>query len=156
MQPEKEYYMENVSLRKAIINDKVIAVELDYKLDKKEHIELKREQKIIKAILDEECFIILVDDKKIGFVIFDYRFFDKGWIELIIIDEEHKGKGIGGKVFDLICEHCKSDKIFTSTNSSNIQMQKALTKADFTFAGELNGLDEGDPERFYFKKLTYD
>jgi hypothetical protein len=32
-------------------------------------------------------------------------------------------------------------------------MQRALKKADFTFAGELKGLDEGDPELFYFKKL---
>ena len=30
-------------------------------------------------------------------------------------------------------------------------MQKALMKAGFSFAGKLIGLDEGDPELFYFK-----
>jgi RimJ/RimL family protein N-acetyltransferase len=144
--------MNLIKIRQAGINDKATAVDLDYRLDKDEHIKLKREEKITKAILDGECFVISADDKEVGFMIFDYRFFNQGWIELIIIDEKYRGKGIGTKVFDIICEQCKSDKVFTSTNRSNSQMQRALKKADFTFAGELKGLDEGDPELFYYKK----
>jgi RimJ/RimL family protein N-acetyltransferase len=146
--------MNNIKIRQATINDKATAVDLDYRLDKDEHIKLKREEKITKAILDGECFLISADDKEVGFVIFDYRFFDQGWIELIIIDEKHRGKGIGKKVFEIICEQCKSEKVFTSTNHSNTQMQRALEKADFSFSGELKGLDEGDPELFYYKRIN--
>ena len=146
--------MENISLRKATINDKVLVVDFDYNLDKVEHIELKREEKITKAILGDECFIILSDNKAVGFVIFDYRFFDQGWIELIILDEKYRGRGIGGQAIDLICKQCKTNKVFTSTNSSNIQMQKALSKLGFSFAGKINGLDDGDPELFYYKKIN--
>lgn len=145
--------MENIRLRKATSKDIAIVVDFDYSLDKDEHIKLNREEKITKAISNDECFLILVDKQEVGFVIFDYRFFDQGWIELIIIDEKYRGKGIGGKTFNLICEQCKSDKVFTSTNSSNTQMQRALTKADFAFTGKLNGLDDGDPELFYYKKV---
>ena len=145
--------MENISLRKATSKDRAIVVDFDYSLDKDEHIKLNREEKITKAISNDECFLILADDKEVGFVIFDYRFFDQGWIELIIIDEKYRGKGLGGKTFYLICEQSKSDKVFTSTNSSNTQMQRALIKADFAFAGEIKGLDDGDPERFYYKKV---
>ena len=145
--------MNLIKIRQAGINDKATAVDLDYRLDKDEHIKLKREEKITKAILDGECFIISADDKEVGFMIFDYRFFNQGWIELIIIDEKYRGKGIVTKVFDIICDQCKSDKVFTSTNRSNSQMQRALKKAEFTFAGELKGLDEGDPELFYYKKV---
>jgi RimJ/RimL family protein N-acetyltransferase len=143
--------MENIRLRKATSKDIAVVVDFDYNLDKDEHIKLNREEKITKAISNDECFLILVENQEVGFVIFDYRFFDQGWIELIIINEKYRGKGIGGKTFDLVCEQCKSDKVFTSTNSSNIQMQRALSKADFAFSGEINGLDDGDPERFYFK-----
>lgn len=134
--------MENVRLRKATTKDKAIAVSFDYRLDKEEHIKLNRQEKITKAISNDECFLIL-----------DYRFFDQGWIELIVVDEEYRGKGIGGKTFNLICERCKSDKVFTSTNRSNTQMQRALENAYFSFSGELKGLDEGGPELFYYKKL---
>jgi len=33
-------------------------------------------------------------------------------------------------------------------------MQSALAKANFSLAGEINGLDDGDPELFYYKRLT--
>jgi RimJ/RimL family protein N-acetyltransferase len=145
--------LEKITLRKATILEKSIAVDIDYQLDKIEHVELRREEKITKAILNDECFFILENNQIVGFVIFDYRFFDQGWIELIIIKEEYRGKGIGAKAFDLICAKCKSDKVFTSTNHSNNRMQRALEKAEFSFAGEIKGLDEGDPELFYFKKL---
>ncbi len=146
--------IENISLRKATIKDKVLVVDFDYNLDKVEHIELRREEKITKAILDEECFIILANNRAVGFVIFDYRFFDQGWIELLILGEKYRGKGIGGQAIDLICKQCKTNKIFTSTNSSNTQMQKALSKVGFSFAGKINGLDDGDPELFYYKKIN--
>jgi RimJ/RimL family protein N-acetyltransferase len=127
--------MINNVLREAKIKDKSLVVALDYAHDKDEHIKLKREEKIIKAISDEECFIILADNKEVGIIIFDYLFFDQGWIELIIIEEKYRGKGIGGRAIELICKKCKTNKVFTSTNSSNIQMQKVLTKIGFTFAG---------------------
>jgi len=146
--------METISLRKATRKDKSLVVDFDYRLSKVEHIELKREEKITKAIMNKECFIILADNRAVGFVIFDYRFFDQGWIELIIIDEKYRGKGIGGQAITLICKQSKTNKVFTSTNSSNIQMQKALSKVGFSFAGKINGLDDGDPELFYYKKIN--
>ena len=145
--------MVKISLRLATEKDKSLVVAFDYALDKVQHIELKREEKITKAISDNECYIVLVGNRAVGFIIFDYRFFDQGWIELIIIGEKYRGKGIGGQAFDLICKQCKTDKVFTSTNSSNMQMQKALTKVGFAFAGKIDGLDDGDPELFYFKKI---
>ena len=144
--------MERISLRMATEKDKSLAVAFDYALDKDEHIELKREEKITKAIFDKECYMVLADNLVVGFIIFDYRFFDQGWIELIIIDEKCRGKGIGRQAIDLMCKQSKTNKVFTSTNSSNIPMQRALTKAGFTFAGKIDGLDDGDPELFYYKK----
>ncbi len=144
--------MKNISLRKATIKDILVVVEFDYNLDQVEHIKLKREEKITKAILNNQCFIILENNLSVGFVIFDYRFFDQGWIELIIIGDAYRGKGIGEQAIDLICKKSKTDKVFTSTNRSNMPMQKVLTKSGFSFAGKLIGLDEGDPELFYFKK----
>ncbi len=145
--------MENIRLRKATSKDRAIVADFDYSLDKDEHIKLHRIEKITKAISNEECFLILIDKQEVGFVIFDYRFFDQGRIELIIIDEKYRRKGVGGKTFDIIREQSKSDKVFTSTNNSTTQMQRALTKANFTFAGKLYGLDEGDPEVFYYKNI---
>jgi RimJ/RimL family protein N-acetyltransferase len=145
--------MESVRLRLATRKDQSLVVAMDYALDKHEHIEWKREEKIAKAISHDKCYVVLADNLEVGFIIFDYRFFDRGWIELMVIEEKYRGKGIGGQALDLICEQSKTNKVFTSTNTSNLQMQKALAKAGFAFAGKIVGLDEGDPELFYYKKI---
>ena len=144
-----------ICLKRATLNDKATLVDIDYRLNQYEHISLKREQKITRAILENQCFIILANNSKVGFVIFDYRFFDQGWIELIIIDKGYRGRGIGGKTIDLICEQSKSSKVFTSTNLSNTPMQSVLAKAGFMYSGKLEGLDDDDPELFYYKVLTW-
>ena len=144
--------MKMISLREAVTEDRSVVVEFDYNLDKVGHIELRRAEKITKAILDKACFIILADDTAVGFLLFDYRFFDQGWIDLIVLEERFRGKGIGAQAINLICQQSKAHKVFTSTNSSNIQMQRALTKAGFSYAGKIIGLDDGDPELFYYKK----
>ena len=136
------------------MEDQALLVEIDYHHDEVEHVELKREEKITKAIVAEECFVIMADHQAVGFVILDYRFFDQGWIELIILKEELRGSGIGSRALSLTCQQSKTSKVFTSTNRSNIQMQKVLHKVGFTFAGEINGLDDGDPELFYLKDMS--
>lgn len=147
--------METISLKKASIKHEAIVVAFDYRLDKVEHVQLNRAEKIKKAILNHECFIILANERAVGFVLFDYRFFDQGWIELIVIEEKDRGKGIGGQAMSLICKLCETDKIFTSTNSTNVRMQKALKNIGFSFAGEIIGLDDGDPELFYYKRIRH-
>jgi RimJ/RimL family protein N-acetyltransferase len=94
-----------------------------------------------------------MNEEVVGFLLFNYSFFDNGWIDLIIIEKKYRGKGIAVEVFQLIGSGCKTEKLFTSTNRSNNSMQKALNKSGFVFAGELTGLDEGDPELFYYKKV---
>ncbi len=40
-------------------------------------------------------------------------------------------------------------KLFTSTNASNIAMQRLLVASSFIDSGIVHGLDDGDPELIY-------
>ena len=42
-------------------------------------------------------------------------------------------------------------KLFASTNASNTASQALMTKAGFVPSGQIDNLDEGDPERVYVK-----
>jgi hypothetical protein len=46
--------------------------------------------------------------------------------------------------------HLRGDQIFTSTNRSNAPMQGLLASLGWQLSGELDGLDEGDPELVYY------
>lgn len=115
---------------------------------------LKRKEVINKAIARNECYLIIANESPVGFVIFNYNFFGRGFIDLIEIKEGLQGKGLGGAAIKKLFGLCKTNKIFTSTNESNEPMKKLLTKLGFVFAGKIDGLDEGDPEMFYYKILT--
>jgi hypothetical protein len=43
-----------------------------------------------------------------------------------------------------------TEQVFTSTNASNQPMRSLLQAEGWSFSGELDGLDEGDPELVFY------
>ncbi len=46
---------------------------------------------------------------------------------------------------------CRTEKLFTSTNASNGAAQRLFASAGFVRSGQIEHLDEGDPELVYVK-----
>ena len=74
-------------------------------------------------------------------------FFGKPFISLLIVSPNARRLGLGAGL--LSHNSSAHPEIWTSTNQSNSAMRKLLDKAGWRYCGELSGLDEGDPERFY-------
>ena len=74
-------------------------------------------------------------------------FFGKPFISLLVVSPDARRLGLGAGLLS----HRSSayPEVWTSTNQSNSAMRKLLDKTGWRYCGELNGLDEGDPERFY-------
>ena len=72
---------------------------------------------------------------------------------MLFVELYHRRSGIGSALIQYIEGFCKSDRIFTSTNSSNKPMQDLLKKLEYNQSGIVYDLDPGDPELFYSKKL---
>lgn len=47
----------------------------------------------------------------------------------------------------------QTEKLFTSTNLSNLPMQSLLVRLGYLLSGVIHHLDEGDPELVYVKYL---
>jgi ribosomal protein S18 acetylase RimI-like enzyme len=71
---------------------------------------------------------------------------------MLYIKEDSRGQGIGGRLIDHMETLCLKEKLFTSTNLSNLRMQRLLEKKNFVISGVIRNLDEGDPEIVYVKK----
>ncbi|MCL2847355.1 MAG: GNAT family N-acetyltransferase [Firmicutes bacterium] len=133
----------NINLKLATKIDLEVVVEID---------ELKRIMQWEEAIEKNNCYLILSGEEVIGFTVFNYSFFGHGWLSIIEIKESFRKQGIGEKAVSLIIKMCKTEKLFTSTNQSNGPMRSLLIKMSFTHSGTLDGLDENDPEMFYYKQ----
>lgn len=111
-----------------------------------EAIRLWIEQKI--------CFVLRREGKIAGYGVLHYHFFGCGFIELLMVDPALRGQGVGSALLAALQQQCRTEKLFTSVNTSNTGMQALLLRQGFVLSGQVDNLDDGDPELFYFCKLS--
>jgi len=115
--------------------------------------EENRRDFIAKSIESGVCFVAEIDGKVVGYTVFDYTFYSNGMIDMLYIYPEHRRQGIGTKLVKHVELICKTEKLFTSTNQSNLPMQRLLNKLGYVASGFIDNLDEDDPEIVYFKRV---
>ena len=85
-----------------------------------------------------------------------YKFFDNGFVDMLHVDPDHRRCGVGSSILKHIESVCRTAKLFTSTNLSNLPMQGFLAHNGFHLCGTVHGLDPDDPELFYLKQIDDD
>ena len=99
------------------------------------------------------CHVALVDERVVAYAVLNYRFYGNGWIEMLRVDPRFRRRGIGASLVRHLVGVCRTPKLFTSTNRSNAPMRRLLEALGFVPSGTIDNLDEGDPERVYFRRL---
>ena len=76
-----------------------------------------------------------------------------GIIALLFVHRDFRRQGLGQALVAHLESICPREKIFTSTNESNLPMQRLLATQGFRPSGIIHNLDEVDPEIVYVKQL---
>jgi ribosomal protein S18 acetylase RimI-like enzyme len=124
-----------------------------YSLDLIARRENERRKFIRNSIASGTCFIAVAEDEVIGYGVLNYNFFNHGNIDMLYVHSEHRRRGAGAALLGHLESQCKTPKLFTSTNLSNLPMQSLLAKFEYVVSGVIHNLDEGDPEIVYLKRL---
>ena len=99
-----------------------------------------------------ECRVYLDNEVVAGFVLVKpAHFFGRDFIELLMVDPARRRSGIGRTLLREALATAGTAQVFTSTNRSNRAMRSLLHAEDWSFSGELDGLDPGDPELVFYK-----
>ena len=98
------------------------------------------------------CAVAEADGRIAGYVALDYTFYANGFVSLLFVREEARRRGIGEALMRHAMASCRTPKLFTSTNLSNVPMQRLLAKLGFERSGVINNLDPGDPELVYLRR----
>ena len=86
-----------------------------------------------------------------GYAIVSRRFFSRPFVELLAVDPAWRRQGFASALMER-CERAHDgDRLFTSTNQSNLAMRALLAKAGFEPSGLIENLDPGDPELVFVK-----
>jgi len=140
-----------MNIRLAITTD----IEALVALDPLSRTDEKRTPFIQHAVHAGTCYLVEWDSLIVGYGVFDYSFFEYGFVEMLYCDPEFRRKGLGSKLMNYFEYLCTTEKLFTSTNQSNQPMQLLLAKIGFQPSGVIDNLDEGDPELIYVKRLKH-
>ena len=110
---------------------------------------LERQADIAMWVERGQCNVALRDGQAVGYVALTRTLFHQNFVELLMVAEPARRTGVG----EALLRHCLAiaggQKLFTSTNTSNLPMQGLVTRLGFIPSGRLDNLDEGDPELFY-------
>ena len=131
-----------------------IHLESIYGLDPKARSDASRRDFIQRSVSFGNCYIgSLTDESLVAYGMLDYSFFSYGFIPLVYISADHRRQGHGFTLMKYLESYCRTAKLFTSTNLSNVPMQMLLRKLTYKLSGVLHGLDENDPELIYCKAV---
>ncbi|MEI2663161.1 GNAT family N-acetyltransferase [Rossellomorea sp. LJF3] len=110
-----------------------------------------RRGEIERAIREQGCLVVISEGKAMGFLLFNTQFFENAFVSLIIISPKERRKGYASSLLKYFEKISPTEKIFSSTNQSNFEMQKVFQMNGYTPSGMIENLDSGDPELIYFK-----
>jgi GNAT superfamily N-acetyltransferase len=105
------------------------------------------------AVREGSVWIAAHNEAPAGYIIAARSFFGIAFIQLLNVHRDHRRKGVAQALIAAVEEWSPTEKIFTSTNESNAPMRALLDRLGYAYSGTVFNLDEGDPERFYFKQL---
>ena len=105
------------------------------------------------AIKAGQCLIARKEDTSVGFAILEQSFYGHGFLSLLIAHPNYRRQGVATALIGAVETLCPTEKLFTSTNQSNIPMQRLCEALGFVRSGWIENLDEGDPELVYFKRV---
>lgn len=105
------------------------------------------------AVGQGHCQVAIRAGQVAGYVLTRDDFFDYGFVSLVVVAPAHLRRGVGGRLLAAAEAACTTAKLFTSTNQSNLAAQQLFASAGFVPSGQIDHLDEGDPELVYVKFL---
>ncbi len=136
-------------IRRATLKDFQELIELDCLA----HVNRQRRIWLREAITRRATYVLTDSINIVAYGVLS-TFFHRPFIEMLYVSESRRREGYGErllKAFEGLNQRCAA--IWTSTNRSNHPMRRLLKKRGFRMVGRVTGLDRGDAELVFRKKL---
>ena len=98
------------------------------------------------------CHIAILDGQVVGYVSVTRSFIGHPFVEMLMVARNARRHGVGTHLLEHARTVFPSEKLWVSTNKSNMPMRSLLTGAGFADCGVVHGLDPGDPELFFMRE----
>lgn len=99
-----------------------------------------------------QAHVALCDGRPVGYGALTRGFFRSPFVEMLMVVGGERRSGVGSALLDYLGGFVPTtEKLWTSTNTSNVPMRALLARVGFVPAGRVDRLDEGDPELIFVR-----
>ncbi len=112
-----------------------------------------RAEAVREWVVAGSAHLALEDDRPVGYAVMSRHFFDRAFIELLMVGAAFRRRGIASAMLRYLADISPTELLWTSTNESNAPMRALLAAEGFIASGAVEGLDDGDPELFFRKRV---
>ena len=105
------------------------------------------------AVGQGHCQVAIRAGQVAGYVLTHGEFFGYAFVSLVVVAPGQQRRGVGLRLLAAAEAACRTGKLFTSTNQSNGAAHRLFARAGVVRSGQIDHLDEGDPELVYVKLL---
>jgi GNAT superfamily N-acetyltransferase len=116
--------------------------------------DLHRRELVDAAIAARRCWVAEQNGTVCGYGVLTTNFFGRDFVELLYVAEVARRRGAGDAILATIENARREDRLFTSTNESNIPMRALLERRGYQSSGTITNLDPDDPELVFVKFLN--
>lgn len=109
-----------------------------------------RAEQIRQAVNNGFVYVAKMEKDIVAFGLLNNHFYRNRFLELLIVKQEYRRKGLGRMLLGTLQQAYGMERLFTSTNASNLPMQRLLEACGFGRCGWIGQLDEDDPEIVYY------
>ena len=99
------------------------------------------------------CLVTEGAEGMAGFLVLERRFFGHAFVSLLVVHPEARRRGHAIALLAAAEGLCRTDKLFTSTNVSNLAAQELFLRTGFQPSGTITNLDEGDDDLVFCKAV---
>jgi L-amino acid N-acyltransferase YncA len=113
-----------------------------------------RRQHVTDALARGECWVAESDGEVLGYAVVNTCFYGNPFVWLVIVAERFRRGGVGSALMRHTLNRFPDRKVFTSTNETNRASRAMMENLGFERAGQIEQLDEGDPELVFMRRPT--
>ena len=116
---------------------------------------LRRERTnfINQAITNRNAHVATLEGRVVAYGILQQNFFNHSFISLLCVHLDHRRHGVGAWLLQHLETASKTPKLFTTLAASNFPAQSFLARLGYTPSGQIDNLDDPEPQLVFFKKL---
>ncbi len=113
----------------------------------------ERRSALNSAIGSDHCYKATVDGEVRGFMILEETYEGHAFISFLVVHPGHRREGVGRALIQFAESVAQTERLYTSTNASNTDMQRLCESMGFVRDDLTGMLDDEDREIMFVKEI---